>query len=190
MGTNDKLGKGKEFIDELGADIVAINEHQLNLQHKKNKNGLSQMFNGGGTDIRTVAGHNVHENVGRVQQGGTGLLLYGPLCQHLQFDESGAEDTGMGRWVVMSLQGEDGFVTRLVSAYNPCYNNKKELGTAYQQQRRALITKFKDTTCPRTGFRQDLEKQLRKWRDAGDRIIVAMDANEDIYKKKLGRTDR
>ena len=184
---NDKLDKAKEVIDELQADIVAINEHKLNLKHKRNKNGLSQMFNGGETDIRTVAGHNVHENVGKVQQGGTGLLLYGPLCQQLQFDESGAEDTGMGRWVVMTLQGEDGFKTRVVSAYNPCYNKKKDSGTVYQQQRRALITKFKDTSCPRKRFRRDLAAQLNKWREEGDRIIVAMDANENIYRKSIGK---
>ena len=30
-----------------------------------------QMFNGGETELRAVAAHNVHENVGRIQEGGT-----------------------------------------------------------------------------------------------------------------------
>jgi len=185
---NEKLDKAKEIIDELGADMVSLNELQLNLQHKANKHGLSELFNGGETDIRTVAADNVYENVSKVQQGGTGLLLYGPLIQQLQFDQSGAEDSGMGRWVVMTLQGEDGFRTRVVSAYNPCYNNKKDSGTSYQQQRRALITKFKDNTCPRKRFREDLVDQLTRWREQGDRLIVCMDANEDIYKKSIGKS--
>ena len=92
---NEKLDKAKEIIDELGADIVSLNELQLNLRHKANKHGLSELFNGGETDIRTVAANNVYENVSKVQQGGTGLLLYGPLIQQLQFDQSGAEDSGM-----------------------------------------------------------------------------------------------
>jgi hypothetical protein len=30
--------------------------------------------------------------------------------------------------------------------------------------------------------------QLRKWREEGDRLIVCMDANEDIYRKSFGRS--
>ncbi len=31
-------------------------------------------------------------------------------------------------------------------------------------------------------------QQLEKWRLEGDRLIVCMDANEDIYKKSLGKS--
>ena len=30
--------------------------------------------------------------------------------------------------------------------------------------------------------------QLVKWRQQGDRLIVCLDANEDIYKKSIGKT--
>ncbi len=30
--------------------------------------------------------------------------------------------------------------------------------------------------------------QLKKWRDEGDRIIVCLDANENIYRKSIGRS--
>ena len=43
--------------------------------------------------------------------------------------------------------------------------------------------KEKDTTCPRKRFREDLVKQLRKWRENGNILIVCMDANENIYIK-------
>lgn len=36
-------------------------------------------------------------------------------------------------------------------------------------------------------FREDLIKQLRKWRSEGDRLIVCLDANEDIYRKSIGK---
>ena len=48
--------------------------------------------------------------------------------------------------------------------------------------------KEKDRTCPRKRFRDDLIKQLVTWRRQGDRLIVCMDANEDIYKKSIGKT--
>ena len=47
--------------------------------------------------------------------------------------------------------------------------------------------KQKDRTCPRKRFREDLVRQLKKWRANGDRIIVCMDANEDIYRKSIGK---
>ena len=61
-------------------DLLAINEHKMRLGHKLNRNGLSQMFNGGETEIRSVMGGNTHEKGGsKVQQGGIGMLLYGGL---------------------------------------------------------------------------------------------------------------
>ena len=50
-----------------------------------------------------------------------------------------------------------------------------------------FIRKEKDRTCPRTRFRHDLIKQLVQWRKEGDRLVVCLDTNGDIYKKKLGK---
>ena len=47
--------------------------------------------------------------------------------------------------------------------------------------------KEKDCTCPRTHFKNDLLAQLRKWREQGDRLIVCMDVNEDMYRKSIGK---
>ena len=46
--------------------------------------------------------------------------------------------------------------------------------------------KEKDRTCPRTCFKNYLLAQLRKWREQGDRLIVCMDLNKDIYRKSIG----
>ena len=71
--------------------------------------------------------------------------------------------------------------------YMPNYVKKANSNSSYQQQRRCLINKFGDRTCPRTRLRKDLLKQLKEWRDEGDKIILGMDANEHIYKKGLGK---
>ena len=147
---NEKLDKAKELLDELEVDAAAFSEHRQNLKHKDNKHGFSQLFNGGEADVRSVVGHNVHENVSRIQQGGTSLLLFGDLVQHLDMEQSGCDDSGLGRWSVMTLTGEDGFKTRLVCGYNPCYNNKKGSSRKYQQHRRFLINTRKDLTCSLT----------------------------------------
>ena len=185
---NEKLEKAKELIDELEADVVAYSEHKINSAHKDNVNGMGQMFNGGEAEIRTQTGHNRHENVGRRQQGGTSLLLYGQLIDQYDFEESGKDDTGLGRWVVMVFRGSDGIVTRIVCGYNPCKTQRKARRSTYQQHRRYYITKEKDKTCPRRRFHDDIVKQLTQWREQGDRLIVCMDANEHIYKKSMGKS--
>ena len=63
------------MIDELEADVVCYNEHRVNTKHKENHNGFNQLFRGGEADIRSVVAHNVHENVGKVQERGTSILL-------------------------------------------------------------------------------------------------------------------
>ncbi len=75
----------------------------------------------------------------------------------------------------------------MVCGYNPCSNAKLNSGITYQQHCRYLITNKKDLSCPRKCFREDLVKQLKEWRNKGDRLIVCLDTNEDIYKKPIGK---
>ena len=79
-------------------------------------------------------------SLGRVQEGGTSLLLFGALTEQLVHDEPGKDESGLGRWSVMTLKG-DGVQTRVVCGNNPCYNRKLESSTSYQQHRRYFITK-------------------------------------------------
>jgi hypothetical protein len=74
-----------------------------------------------------------------------------------------------------------------VDGYNPCYNNNKGSSTTYQLYWRYFITWSKDLMCPQTKFREDLVKQLCKWREDGNRFIVCLDTNEHIYNKSIGK---
>ena len=76
------------------------------------------MFRGGKADIRSIAAHDVHENVGRIQEDGTSMLLYGPLVDQYDFEQSSKDDTGLGRWVVMVFQESEGIKTRIICGYN------------------------------------------------------------------------
>jgi hypothetical protein len=87
----------------------------------------------------------------------------------------------------MTFKGESGR-TRVICGYNPCYNKNPESSTAYQQHRRYFVTQKKDLTCPPTKFKEDLVSQLQQWRGEGDCLIVCLEANEDIYKKSLGKS--
>ncbi len=55
LANNKKVEKAKESTDNLEADLVAYNEHRMNLKHIR-------LFQGGEADIQTVSGQNAHEN--------------------------------------------------------------------------------------------------------------------------------
>ena len=177
------MDKSKEVIDELEADVVCYNKHIFNARHKENHNGFNQLFRGGEADIISVVAHNVHKILSRVQEGGTSTLLFGPLIQQLDFNNSGKDDTGLGIWCYMIFCGSEGIKTRIVCDYSPFYNKKKESNKSYQQHRRLLITKQKDRTFPRKRFREDLVAQLNHCRENGNILIVCLDTNENIYNK-------
>lgn len=188
MSNNSKLDKAREMIHDLEADIVAFNEHRMYLSHRSCINGFRKLFQGGETDLRAVASHNAHETTEEaILEGGTSLMVYGGLNDQYDPDRSGKDESSLGRWTTMCFRGTDGFTTRVVCGYNPCYSGNLANGTSYSQQKRFLLTQKHDRTCPRTKFRTDLIALLTEWCNQGDRLIVCMDANEHIYDKVLGK---
>jgi len=135
---NEKLDKARRVIDDLQADVVCYNEHRQNLWHKANQNGFRQMFNGGEMDLQAITSHNVHETVGKYQEGGTAVLSCGNLLQQFDPEGSGRDDLGLGHWTYMRFVGEDRIVTRVICGYFPRANKKKDSGKVYQQHCRHL----------------------------------------------------
>jgi hypothetical protein len=99
--------KAKEVHDELEVDISAYNEHRLNMCNQRNVNGFNQLFEGGKADIHLVVAHNIHEDFGRVQEGGTSLIAFGNTTEYLVHNQLGKDETGLGRWSVMTFKGEN-----------------------------------------------------------------------------------
>ncbi len=96
LSNNDKVDKAKEIHDDLEVDIVAYNKHRLNMHDRRNVNRLNQLFKGGKEALQSVVAHNVHENIGRVQEGEMSLLLFGSLTEQLNHDQTGKDETGLG----------------------------------------------------------------------------------------------
>ncbi len=184
---NKKVDRMKELHDELEVDMAAYCEHKLHMKYKKNVNGFNQLFKGWEAAIQSITAHNVHKNIGRTQQGGTNLILFGRLTKQSDHNESGKDPTRLGQWTVMMLQG-DGVQTQIVCGYNSCSNSKLNSGTSYQQQRRYFITEREDLTCPWKKFHDDLIGQLKKWRYDGNRLVLCIDATENIYRKSIGQS--
>jgi hypothetical protein len=96
MKDNDKVERMRELHDELETDIAAYCKHKINYKHKKNVNGFNQLFKGGEAAIHSIVAHNVHENVGKIQQGGTSLVMFGHLTQQIEGYKNGKDPTGLG----------------------------------------------------------------------------------------------
>lgn len=94
----------------------------------------------------------------------------------------------MGRWVLMVFRGENSLAIRAVTCYNPCYNKHQGSRTSYQQHQRYFIMQGKDDSCPRKSFLMDIKRQLEKWMEEGERLIICMDNNVHIYCKQIDWT--
>ena len=121
LSNNDTVDKAKEIYNDLEVDIFTYNKHRLNMHDRRNVNGFNQLFKGGVASLQSVVVHNVHKNLGRVQEGGTSLLLFASLTEQLDPDQTGKDLAGLDWWSVMTLRG-DGVKMRKVCRYNPCYN--------------------------------------------------------------------
>jgi hypothetical protein len=113
------------------------------------------------------------------------MLIFGEMIDYYNQAQLGQDDSGLGRWVAMTLRGET--TTRIICGYNSCGNNRPNSGTVYHQQRQYWITKQGCLTCLRVKFWEDLVAQLKRWREQGDKLIVCLDANEDVYSKLIGK---
>ena len=76
--------------------------------------------------------------------------------------------------------------TRIITDYQPCRSRKDGYSTSYNQQCRFWRSKG-TRSCPRKLFRDQLIASLRKWREGGDRLVLFMDANEDMRDGPLQR---
>ena len=159
IGGNEKLSKALEIKDDLDADAILYAEHRFNLRHKDNRNDFKQMFQRQ-LACKAVEAHNVHKNVSRAQEGGTAAIAFDETSGYAK--QTWRDPTGLGRWAWIRYVGNDGHVTRVAVAYNPCKNYKLESNTVYQQHRRYFVMKKKDLTFPNKLFRLHLISQLKK----------------------------
>ena len=106
--------------------------------------------------------------------------------------DKGNNHTGLGRWSWYKVEGEPGHKTYIITAYAPCGNTKVGDHTVYKQQERSIQEKGLKTN-PKALFRDDLLHVLRRWRGQGDRVILIMDANENVLHgpmyKQLAKED-
>jgi hypothetical protein len=195
LSGNEKLEKLKLILDDLEADIFGFNEHRVNKKHRDNKkHSLVQLFDGGESLVKGIWSHNKHEQIDkylskRTQEGGTGMLSFGEAASLTitNRDNCGEDATGLARWTYFEIKGDEEHSTMVLVGYCPCPSRRPDNGASFQQQRRYFINEEKVDVDPRKRFLSDLKALLETWKEAGKRIVVMLDANEDVYKGEIGR---
>lgn len=136
--------------------------------------------------IHTKAATNQHcPSQRRILYGGTAHFLSHEMC--LRQINSGQDETGLGRWVWTLLQGRQGIQVRIISGYRPIEDKSNRPHTVYSQHEYyyRAIDQSNGYRNPRKSFFEDLDNSIKSWMEAGDQIILGLDANEDIHSRNL-----
>ena len=136
-------------IQETDTDIFGMVELSLNFkvlgpnaQWKERFQALKRNH--------SIHTYNIHDSsLSRTLFGGTPQITMGK-CSHRAIS-SGADESGMSRWVWTLLAGKNNTKIRIISGYRPNPDHSDRTGSVFSQQERRLRT-VKDDRKPRRAF--------------------------------------
>jgi exonuclease III len=173
----------KELFIQSEIDVVAITELGQNEKRIQEKETLRELTRGWSETMATRTATNHHFDSGQKRlYGGTGLIVANELASRIIKTEK--DPTGLGRWVSTLLQGKQGFRTRIISAYRPCWSSSE--GSVNMQHHLYFADANVD---PRKQFIEDLQEAIVNWQNQGELIILSGDMNtgDKADKKSLDR---
>lgn len=128
--------------------------------------------------------HNITEQIECDRMGGTAITGVSHICDVIT--EVGSDTTGLWRWSWLTLSGGT-TTTHIISAYLPRKPNQHSRGrTVWEQHSQHFGTKCIMRSLSAI-FITDLLSMISQWTLSGDHIILAMDANQDIYSGQLAQ---
>lgn len=127
--------------------------------------------------FKSATSNNKREAFSVRQYGGTATIAINVSASRVTC--TGADETGLGRWSWLLLEGKNDVKVRIITAYNPCKTSHKRPATVYTQHRRYFLSK-NNITCPRTQFRIDLCALIKRWQLKNNRIVLLIDMNENM----------
>jgi hypothetical protein len=178
--TNVKSAKLCDIIRQYDPHVIGLNEVGRNHSKYRSSERLSSFITELHRESRSLAAYNELEkdiSSRKYQPGGTGILV---LDELIPYSRRGQVDPRkLGRWTSYIIEGKNGHCTRFVQGYSVGRNRSDLLASHYQQVLR-YIQKHNLRTTPRKLFEDDFLHQLRVWRLCGERLIVMLDANENV----------
>ena len=175
---NQKEERAKDWLIQNNVDITGWQELGVAFHMLPSAKRLSnRMQDIRWNKIRVSSSNNKHESTNTFQYGGTSVMAFDEAAHRIK--STGADLTGLGRWTWILFEGKSNHLTRIISAYVPCKTAEDKHQTVYNQHRR-YFWKRGIQQCPRKLMHCHLVKQIKSWQDAGENIVLMIDANENL----------
>ena len=119
--------------------------------------------------------------------GGTAITLDCNFNSHRTKQSNGRDPTGLGRWTRVRLRGRGNIHTSYISAYRPCKNVSSMRGVLAQHINYFRTKKNMINPDPIKIFDDDLCREIEKWTEQGDNIVLGIYMNDDVKSSQLAR---
>ena len=166
----------KSFIENKGIDLMCMAEMGVNWKRIPQRDNIWERTKHWFEEIRVAASFNTKDHLARRSQyGGTAMLGINALASKI--NRTGYDSSGLGRWSWILMRGKRDTVTRIVTAYCPVKPSTTGIQgqyTVYAQHLRAF------STDPIQAFWTDLGKDIDKWTEAEEHLILCGDWNTSV----------
>lgn len=132
---DSKMEQGKDWIARHEIDIIGWAEVGIAWQRCKSTHKLYTRFKDmRWRKFRSSTSNNKREAFSTRQFGGTATIAINECSSRVT--STGADETGLGRWSWLFLEGRNNVKVRIITAYNPCKTSPKRPATVYAQHER------------------------------------------------------
>ena len=184
MADNSKERELKTWMVEKEVDCIGLQETNVYWGKCRDKAQFREsMRHNKWNFVRTATSYNRQEFTAKNQFGGTAMVAVNDVTSRII--GTGGDDAGLGRWAWVRFRGKNKSFGRIISLYQPhkC-DDKLHPKSVYRQQQRYWLQNKSDK-CPLEHFRDDLCTLLLKWITKNEKVIILMDANENVVTGEL-----
>jgi hypothetical protein len=188
VGTQDwKVDRLNKLIKEHGIDVIAGCETNIDWRQVDSDHQLLDLLVPGMGKCGVISNNITGDLLHRAQRGGTMIAALGRLCDAITSTNGmGSDPTKLARFSWISL-GNGTVKTKVVSAYMPCRPPSNSKGETTWEQQQCYFESIGDFRDPDEILLGDLLAQIKLWREAGEQVILALDANQNVYDGPLGQ---
>ena len=163
----------------LEPHIFGLAKTNLNWSHFPTKTSVYSSLKARWPQLRVTTSHleGAFPSCPSTQAGGCLQLTSGRTSGRVQ----GSFSDLMGRWCSQTLQGASNHLITIITAYRVCQTARSGLLTAYEQQRRHLITQTNALhPNPRQSMLRDLQSYIQSLLGQTHHILLMWDANSPL----------
>jgi exonuclease III len=164
-----------EIQKEVQADMLCGQEHNLDSNQTHVRSILYSTCRHHWRRSRIIFGTTPILFANPYKPGGTFIVSAGDITGRIRHQETDK----WGRWVSQTLQGREGLLITVISAYQVVSKEITPGSITSASQQQSLLMSANDTTAnPRTAFRRDLTHYISQCKDKGHEILLLGDFNE------------